>query len=112
MGWDEWSARHVEREVVVPHVQRLRMKANPKAPEEVQVEMSSEVSGQKRNQREREEVQKCTKQATENQWYVFNHSETLYADLPAYWTSVANPKLFMLMWYQSVTSYLNLTHAI
>jgi len=81
MGWDEWSARHVEREVVVPHVQRLRMKANPKALEEVQVEMSSEVSGQKRFRREREEVQKCTKQATENQWYVFNRSETIYADL-------------------------------
>lgn len=37
--WDEWSARHVEREFVVP--QKLRMKANPKAQEEVQVEMSS-----------------------------------------------------------------------
>jgi len=74
MGWDEWLARYVERALVVPRVQRLRMKANPKAPEEVQVEMSSEVSGQKRYRfrKEREEVQKCTKPATENQWYVFS----------------------------------------
>ena len=79
MGWDEWSARHVEREFVVP--QKLRMKVDPKTQEEVQVEMSSEVPGQKRFRREREGVQKCTKRAIGNRWYVFNHSETMYADL-------------------------------
>ena len=59
MEWDEWSARHVEREFVVP--KKLRMKANPKAQEEVQVEMSPEVSGQN----QREEVLKHTKKALE-----------------------------------------------
>ena len=34
MGWDEWSARHAEREFVLP--QRSRMRANPKAQKEVE----------------------------------------------------------------------------
>lgn len=72
MGWNEWSARHVEREFVVP--QRLRMKANPKTQEEV---TSSEVSGMKRISREREEVLKCTEKALEecrHRWYVSIYS--------------------------------------
>lgn len=71
MGWNEWLARHVEREFVVP--QRLRMKANPKTQEEV---TSSEVSGMKRISRERE-VLKRTEEAFEEctrQWYVSNYS--------------------------------------
>ena len=81
MGWDEWSARHVEKELVRP--QGLRVKVNPsigvinpKVQEEVQTSFVgsiwSWVSGRKK--REREEELKRAKKALEeriNRWYVF-----------------------------------------
>ena len=79
MGWDEWSARHVEREFVLP--QRSRMRANPIAQKEVETSFVgsiwSWVSGQKRREREEEEL-KCAKKAREDperrrRRYVFNH---------------------------------------
>ena len=64
MGWDEWSARHVEKEFVRP--EGLRVKANPKVQEEVETcfvgSIWSWVSGRKRREREEERI---------NRWYVF-----------------------------------------
>ena len=77
MGWDEWSARHAEREFVLP--QRSRMRANPKAQKEVETSFVGSiwpwVSGRK-PRREREEELKRAKKALEDPerrrwWYVF-----------------------------------------
>ena len=78
MGWDEWSARYVEREFVLP--QRSRMTANPNSQKEVETSFVgsiwSWVSGRKR--REREEELKRAKKALEDperrrRWYVFRN---------------------------------------
>ena len=81
MGWDEWSARHAEKEFVLP--QRSRMRANPIAQKEVETSFVgsiwSWVSGRKRREREEEEELKCAKKTHEDpesrhQRYVFNRS--------------------------------------
>ena len=69
ISWYEWSDRHVEKESVMSYFQRLRMKANPEAKEEVAIETSSfkgsilsRVLGRKRREKEerkwREEVER------------------------------------------------------
>ena len=76
MGWDDWSARHTEKEFVLP--QRSRMRANPIAQKENEMgfvgSIWSWVSGRKR--REEEEELKCAHEDPERrrQRYVFNHS--------------------------------------
>ena len=86
MGWEEWSARYVERELP----QRSRMTTNdgyvnPKAQKEVEESFVgsiwSWVSGRKR--REREEELKHAKKAHEDperrrRWYVFHHNGIMY----------------------------------
>jgi len=56
MEWDQWSARHVEKEFV--RAQGLRMKANPKVQKQVETSfvgsIRSWVSARKRREREEE----------------------------------------------------------
>jgi len=75
ISWYEWSDRHVEKEFVMPYFQRLRMKANPEAKEEVAIETSfkgsilSRVLGRKRREKEERkwrEKEKERKRAKKN----------------------------------------------
>lgn len=75
MSWYEWSDRHVEKGFVMPYLQRLRMKANPEAQEEVETSFKgsilSRMLGRKRREkeerrwREKEEERKRAKKDLE-----------------------------------------------
>ena len=87
MGWDEWSARHVENDLVMPR--RVKVKAiptsddTPEATAEAQQEVKetsfvgsiwSWVSGRKRREEREEELKRAKKALMERRkwrWYVY-----------------------------------------
>jgi len=58
MSWYEWSDRHVEKGFVMPYLQRLRMKANPEAQEEVETSFKGSILSRVLRQKRREKEER------------------------------------------------------
>jgi len=68
MSWYEWSDRHVEKGFVMLYLQRLRMKAQPEAQEEVETSFKGSILSRVLGRKRREKEERRWREKEERRW--------------------------------------------